>query len=207
MADRISEIDSRTTALENSEYRLKVWLSVLSALGFVAGAIAFWLWGQANALEERISSAASAVNGLERRISEIDAEIEEKVSSFFENDLLIAGYNQHSVLAQVQAQAICTAIAPKSGGSVRAVFRRSILSNGRPQGLHCSETCNGVSSFGGRTLDPKKVNVLGAVHIYANSSPVSLENPDTPVVGLNTFLYSSWERSSYGPNYCCCGHE
>ena len=199
-------IDERVNELEHFKTRALAILSVLAALGIGVAGYAAYVSGNIQNAQTQLETLEGRVTALQQRIPIIPDLVEASIAERVNIDLS-DGWSSTSVLAQVQAQAICTSIATNEARSIRAVFRRAISDGEEFFGLACSEVCRNVKSFGGRSpIEEGSIITLGAVHVYEDFEPQDFSVQEGPVVGLNTYLYSSWEGSGFGPNYCCCGY-
>ena len=98
-------------------------------------------------------------------------------------------FDQSQILAQILAQASCTALKP-SGGWTFAVQRE--CGSSAPS---CDEVCKSLKEG-----QAGQLSCFNSLHIYANQPFTS-----TAELGLKVHKYNGC-GGGCGPNYCCCGN-
>jgi len=142
------------------------------------------------------------------------------------NRSLSKSFDQRSALAQIQAQATCTAISYSNqsfGKYIRAVVRPQLTSTGLPaSGNGDAVTCNTICSG----LEPPNPNspaglCFSAMHVYEGHDPMITSEADftsvgnkqiftrAPAASLLTHIYepeNGCGHTHFGPNFCCCSN-
>ncbi len=198
----MEEIEKKVRKIEDEILRVKTIFGFMSVLGIGIGAIAAILWTNSAEIFTQISTAEANVAQLETRVANADKLISEGIQKAVNEDGLITSFDSHAVLAQIQAQAICTAIAPRNT-SVMAIFRRPIDTNagGHPVAEKCTDICPRQTLIGSGKIGVS----IGAVHIYGSLLPFKQQQDDSTSKGMATFVYSApADHEQFGPNYCCC---
>ncbi|WP_424985848.1 hypothetical protein [Microbulbifer sp. S227A] len=202
MPERIEE---RLSKLEHDKTRVIAAMSVLALLGIGVGGYASYLSTNFAQVSNKVVDVEGAVAqtsidlaAVEDKIPDIPTLVDEAVTRRVEVDLS-EGWASYSVLAQLQAQAVCTAIAPKNT-TVAAVERAQA-----PSGSNTSELCQSLCPRFKMLGTGRPGQDVGAVHIY-NKSPAFVDDPGNPFqLGFSTHVYPSGNTNTgYGPNYCCC---
>jgi len=194
--------EERIRSLEYDVVRAKTIIKVLTVLGIGLGAAFAYSWASVRSLNEQVVSTSGDATALETRLSNLKELLDEGVKQSVNDDALRVAHTNQSTTAQIQAQAICTAVAPK-GTTVMAVFRRPTGTDS--QGRAVSETCPSICPRLTMVGTSRQASSIGAVHVYNGSFPFSSETSDITSAGLATHIYSPNDANEgFGPNYCCC---
>jgi len=112
----------------------------------------------------------------------------------------IEGNSVTDLLPQIQAQAICTAIAYRDRPGWSTAVPRT-CSASYPS---CAEICADLKnrSDDAQVDSSPQRHTYGALHIYSGNPATS----QAGITGLKTFIYPAGEfgRRFCGPNFCCC---
>jgi len=123
-----------------------------------------------------------------------EVEVEEDTAEL--DDMEIAPFDRYDLDGQIQAEAVCTALAPSDkSGWTYAVRRDCTATNGQT----CDQLCAASMESQVQSAGAKQLWCLNAIHIYDNQA-----TDKSHVVGLKTYRYNSCAGTSCGPNYCCC---
>tara|TARA_Y100000310_G_scaffold22495_2_gene21598 strand:+ start:351 stop:1229 length:879 start_codon:yes stop_codon:yes gene_type:complete len=103
-------------------------------------------------------------------------------------------FSSKDTLAQIQAQAFCTA--SNIDGEHTFAIARSCTSTSSQT---CEQLCKTLSEPQVTRRRSRNLQCFNSIHIYNNQPHDGLSQ-----VGLKTLKYGSCTISSCGPNYCCC---
>lgn len=202
MEKQSTGLEGRVNNIEHDITRVKAYYKVLVLIGLGLGAAAAVAFTTLSNISDRISTVFEDANALEQKVSNIDAVINSRIQSAINEDLLILSFNNQSVIGQVQAQAICTAIAPKNT-TVMAVYRRPTGNN--PSGAQVSEICSDICPRHVMRGSGQIGEATGAVHVYDDNRPFKPLESGITSLGMATHVYSApGDNKQFGPNYCCC---
>ena len=199
--DSAMSIEDRVRALEDFNLKTKTIVMVLGLIGLGLGAAFAYLAAGITDVQNQLNASNETAIGLEERLLNIGKGIDGLVADSVSESSLIVSFSNESVLAQVQAQAICTAIAPRAT-TVMAVLRKPTGRNaeGKNVSERCPEICPRYTMVG----TGKEATMVGAVHVYSSKPPFSSASQITNP-GLATHVYRTNDNNDqFGPNYCCC---
>lgn len=179
------------------------------------------------------AALSQAKTSLEKEIADGDSATLEAAKKILEelnpdnaNQSLSKSFDERSALAQIQAQASCTAIsfsAQSFAKYIRAVARPQLTPQGQPaSGNGDVVTCDTICS----ELEPPRANrdtgsCIAALHIYGGLDPLVASEDDFSPVGdrkvftknpstsLMTHVYGpagGCGHEHFGPNFCCCSN-
>ncbi|MCK0142650.1 hypothetical protein [Aliiroseovarius sp. F20344] len=196
------ELEKRVADLEHSRTRILAVFGVLGLLGLGLSGFALFLSSKVTDVSESLVSAETRLDDIDSQIPDIPNMVNEAVDSKVSVDLANA-WSFDGVLGQLQAQAICTAVSPKSK-TVMAVLRTPTGTNatGNPVSDICTNICPRYIAPGTN----RQASDVGSVHLYSTSLPFDTENGEIFNSGFATHVYPAGNTNvGFGPNYCCCG--
>ena len=109
-------------------------------------------------------------------------------------------------MVQIQAQSVCTAMAPAIYGATTAVAVFAVDRHcSGDSTTTCDTMCGGITE-----VQYGQLMCMSALHIYTNgfqsNGAMSQADNSAAAVGLKTLYYGTGAcgYSGCGPNFCCC---
>lgn len=202
MEQQSTGLEGRVNNIEHDITRVKAYFKLLVLAGLGLGAAAALVWTTLSDISGRISIASEEAGKIEERLQNIDATLNSGIQKAVNEDGLILSFTSQAVIGQVQAQAICTAIAPRST-TVMAIYRRPTGQNA--DGAQVSELCSDLCPRQVMSGTGNTGKSVGAVHVYESNVPFKPLEGGVTSKGMATHVYSApGDNEQFGPNYCCC---